>query len=157
MTHENFHKKNTQLINDGFQRFRATEDCGTVECQFYGQKTTHFHCRWDSREGQGSCPRVVWSVCLLLPNCKLRSTHRDLIFLCCEHLSTALETELMLHGRCDFQNLATDHSEGKSGLSVIWGNCTSKYILGSFGKEITVLFRVWLKQAFNILLMALPC
>lgn len=46
MTHENFHKKNAQLINDGFQRFRATEDCGTVGCQFYGQKTTHFHCRW---------------------------------------------------------------------------------------------------------------
>ncbi|XP_010779485.1 zinc finger protein castor homolog 1 isoform X7 [Notothenia coriiceps] len=45
MTHENFHKKNAQLINDGFQRFRATEDCGTVACQFYGQKTTHFHCR----------------------------------------------------------------------------------------------------------------
>ncbi|XP_069466061.1 zinc finger protein castor homolog 1 isoform X5 [Ambystoma mexicanum] len=45
MTHENFHKKNTQLINDGFQRFRATEDCGTLDCQFYGQKTTHFHCR----------------------------------------------------------------------------------------------------------------
>ncbi|XP_062248200.1 zinc finger protein castor homolog 1 isoform X5 [Platichthys flesus] len=45
MTHENFHKKNAQLINDGFQRFRATEDCGTVQCQFYGQKTTHFHCR----------------------------------------------------------------------------------------------------------------
>uniref|UniRef100_A0ABI7ZV72 C2H2-type domain-containing protein n=1 Tax=Felis catus TaxID=9685 RepID=A0ABI7ZV72_FELCA len=45
MTHENFHKKNTQLINDGFQRFRATEDCGTADCQFYGQKTTHFHCR----------------------------------------------------------------------------------------------------------------
>uniref|UniRef100_A0AAY5EPJ6 C2H2-type domain-containing protein n=1 Tax=Electrophorus electricus TaxID=8005 RepID=A0AAY5EPJ6_ELEEL len=45
MTHENFHKKNAQLINDGFQRFRATEDCGTVSCQFYGQKTTHFHCR----------------------------------------------------------------------------------------------------------------
>ncbi|XP_066528054.1 zinc finger protein castor homolog 1 isoform X3 [Hoplias malabaricus] len=45
MTHENFHKKNAQLINDGFQRFRATEDCGTVNCQFYGQKTTHFHCR----------------------------------------------------------------------------------------------------------------
>ncbi|XP_028307710.1 zinc finger protein castor homolog 1 isoform X3 [Gouania willdenowi] len=45
MTHENFHKKNAQLINDGFQRFRATEDCGTVVCQFYGQKTTHFHCR----------------------------------------------------------------------------------------------------------------
>ena len=45
MTHENFHKKNTQLINDGFHRFRATEDCGTADCQFYGQKTTHFHCR----------------------------------------------------------------------------------------------------------------
>ncbi len=25
----------------------ATEDCGTVGCQFYGQKTTHFHCRYD--------------------------------------------------------------------------------------------------------------
>ncbi|XP_073795202.1 zinc finger protein castor homolog 1 isoform X13 [Danio rerio] len=45
MTHENFHKKNAQLINDGFQRFRAVEDCGTVGCQFYAQKTTHFHCR----------------------------------------------------------------------------------------------------------------
>nr|XP_042708848.1 zinc finger protein castor homolog 1 isoform X9 [Chrysemys picta bellii] len=58
MTHENFHKKNTQLINDGFQRFRATEDCGTVDCQFYGQKTTHFHCREratdDSRPVQSS-------------------------------------------------------------------------------------------------------
>lgn len=51
MTHENFHKKNAQLINDGFQRFRATEDCGTVGCQFYGQKTTHFHCRWLSFHG----------------------------------------------------------------------------------------------------------
>lgn len=58
MTHENFHKKNTQLINDGFQRFRATEDCGTADCQFYGQKTTHFHCRYwaAGREGAGREP-----------------------------------------------------------------------------------------------------
>lgn len=61
MTHENFHKKNTQLINDGFQRFRATEDCGTADCQFYGQKTTHFHCRWapQAEGGQGQlCSRA---------------------------------------------------------------------------------------------------
>ncbi|XP_070562081.1 zinc finger protein castor homolog 1-like isoform X2 [Ptychodera flava] len=45
ITHENFHKKNAALISDGFQRFRATEDCGTLTCSFYGQKTTHFHCR----------------------------------------------------------------------------------------------------------------
>ncbi|XP_071476914.1 uncharacterized protein [Diadema antillarum] len=45
LTHENFHKKNFTLLNDGFQRFRATEDCGTPRCSFYGQKTTHFHCR----------------------------------------------------------------------------------------------------------------
>lgn len=55
MTHENFHKKNTQLINDGFQRFRATEDCGTADCQFYGQKTTHFHCRWAPPRGSTAC------------------------------------------------------------------------------------------------------
>ncbi|KAI8500537.1 Zinc finger protein castor 1 [Branchiostoma belcheri] len=45
MTHENFHKKNAAFISEGFQRFRATEDCGIITCSFYGQKTTHFHCR----------------------------------------------------------------------------------------------------------------
>ncbi|XP_077869302.1 zinc finger protein castor homolog 1 [Saccoglossus kowalevskii] len=45
ITHENFHKKNAALISDGFQRFRATEDCGSLCCGFYAQKTTHFHCR----------------------------------------------------------------------------------------------------------------
>ncbi|XP_033107700.1 zinc finger protein castor homolog 1-like [Anneissia japonica] len=45
LTHENYHKKNASLLNDGFQRFRATEDCGVNTCSFYGQKTTHFHCR----------------------------------------------------------------------------------------------------------------
>ncbi|XP_038076204.1 zinc finger protein castor homolog 1-like isoform X2 [Patiria miniata] len=45
LTHENFHKKNMSLINEGFQRFRATEDCGVPNCTFYGHKTTHFHCR----------------------------------------------------------------------------------------------------------------
>ncbi|XP_071946208.1 zinc finger protein castor homolog 1-like [Antedon mediterranea] len=45
LTHENYHKKNASLLSDGFQRFRATEDCGVNSCTFYGQKTTHFHCR----------------------------------------------------------------------------------------------------------------
>lgn len=78
MTHENFHKKNTQLINDGFQRFRATEDCGTADCQFYGQKTTHFHCRYppgrlagEARRPRGGTegwkpgPRGGWGPCVL--------------------------------------------------------------------------------------------
>uniref|UniRef100_UPI00358FDA03 zinc finger protein castor homolog 1-like n=1 Tax=Myxine glutinosa TaxID=7769 RepID=UPI00358FDA03 len=45
MTHENFHRKHAALISDGFQRFRAAEDCGQMECAFRAQKTTHFHCR----------------------------------------------------------------------------------------------------------------
>lgn len=43
--HENFHKKNASLLNEGFQRYRATEDCGKQTCEFYGMKTTHFHCQ----------------------------------------------------------------------------------------------------------------
>lgn len=44
MTHANFHKKNKKFITDGFQRFRASEDCGMEACQFREQHTTHFHC-----------------------------------------------------------------------------------------------------------------
>ncbi|XP_071109197.1 zinc finger protein castor homolog 1-like [Haliotis cracherodii] len=43
--HANYHRKDSAIIMEGFQRFRATEDCGTPSCQFYGQRTTHFHCR----------------------------------------------------------------------------------------------------------------
>ncbi|KAK6177137.1 hypothetical protein SNE40_015302 [Patella caerulea] len=43
--HANYHRKDSAIILEGFQRFRATEDCGTPSCQFYGQRTTHFHCR----------------------------------------------------------------------------------------------------------------
>ncbi|ESO88888.1 hypothetical protein LOTGIDRAFT_94426, partial [Lottia gigantea] len=43
--HANYHRKDSAIIHEGFQRFRATEDCGTTACQFYGQRTTHFHCR----------------------------------------------------------------------------------------------------------------
>ncbi|KAH9490008.1 hypothetical protein Btru_036245 [Bulinus truncatus] len=43
--HANFHRKDSAIIQEGFQRFRATEDCGTTQCVFYGQRTTHFHCR----------------------------------------------------------------------------------------------------------------
>ncbi|XP_013088820.2 uncharacterized protein LOC106072911 [Biomphalaria glabrata] len=43
--HANFHRKDSAIIQEGFQRFRATEDCGTTSCMFYGQRTTHFHCR----------------------------------------------------------------------------------------------------------------
>ncbi|XP_041378245.1 zinc finger protein castor homolog 1-like [Gigantopelta aegis] len=43
--HANYHRKDSAIIQEGFQRFRATEDCGTTSCSFYGQRTTHFHCR----------------------------------------------------------------------------------------------------------------
>lgn len=43
--HSNYHKKDLAIIQEGFQRFRATEDCGDTSCSFYGQRTTHFHCR----------------------------------------------------------------------------------------------------------------
>lgn len=41
--HANYHRKDTAIIQEGFQRFRATEDCLTPSCPFQGQKTTHFH------------------------------------------------------------------------------------------------------------------
>lgn len=43
--HANYHRKDTAIIQEGFQRFRATENCGTAACLFFGQRTTHFHCR----------------------------------------------------------------------------------------------------------------
>ncbi|XP_064461126.1 zinc finger protein castor homolog 1-like [Ornithodoros turicata] len=43
--HANYHRKDSAIIQEGFQRFRATEDCNTPSCLFYGQRTTHFHCR----------------------------------------------------------------------------------------------------------------
>ncbi|XP_071043666.1 zinc finger protein castor homolog 1 isoform X3 [Parasteatoda tepidariorum] len=43
--HANYHRKDTAIIQEGFQRFRATENCATASCLFFGQRTTHFHCR----------------------------------------------------------------------------------------------------------------
>ncbi|XP_035712778.1 uncharacterized protein LOC110856166 isoform X3 [Folsomia candida] len=43
--HANYHRKDSAIIQEGFQRFRAAEDCGTDNCTFRHQKTTHFHCR----------------------------------------------------------------------------------------------------------------
>ena len=42
--HANYHRKDSAIMSEGFQRFRATEDCGSQTCAFYGQRTTHFHC-----------------------------------------------------------------------------------------------------------------
>nr|XP_046917356.1 zinc finger protein castor homolog 1-like [Dermatophagoides farinae] len=46
--HANYHRKDTAIIQEGFQRFRATENCLLECCAFFGQKTTHFHCRRDN-------------------------------------------------------------------------------------------------------------
>ncbi|XP_023317160.1 zinc finger protein castor homolog 1-like isoform X2 [Trichogramma pretiosum] len=43
--HANYHRKDSAIIQEGFQRFRATESCATDYCPFVGQRTTHFHCR----------------------------------------------------------------------------------------------------------------
>ena len=43
--HANYHRKDSAIIQEGFQRYRATEDCATSYCAFAGQRTTHFHCR----------------------------------------------------------------------------------------------------------------
>ncbi|XP_018652689.1 hypothetical protein Smp_146710 [Schistosoma mansoni] len=43
--HANYHRKDAVIIQEGFQRFRATEDCGITKCPFYKECTTHFHCR----------------------------------------------------------------------------------------------------------------
>ncbi|KAJ8686613.1 hypothetical protein QAD02_022407 [Eretmocerus hayati] len=43
--HANYHRKDSAIIQEGFQRFRATENCVTEYCPFAGQRTTHFHCR----------------------------------------------------------------------------------------------------------------
>ncbi|XP_058450341.1 uncharacterized protein LOC131429908 [Malaya genurostris] len=43
--HANYHRKHEAIVKNGFQRFRATEECKTDHCVFKGQKTTHFHCR----------------------------------------------------------------------------------------------------------------
>lgn len=46
--HSNYHRKDIAIIQEGFQRFRATECCETPSCAFYGQRTTHFHCIRDN-------------------------------------------------------------------------------------------------------------
>uniref|UniRef100_A0A182UIN2 C2H2-type domain-containing protein n=1 Tax=Anopheles melas TaxID=34690 RepID=A0A182UIN2_9DIPT len=43
--HANYHRKHEAIVKNGFQRFRATEDCNTDYCAFRTQRTTHFHCR----------------------------------------------------------------------------------------------------------------
>lgn len=46
--HANYHRKDSAIIQEGFQRYRATEECRTSYCAFFGQRTTHFHCRRDN-------------------------------------------------------------------------------------------------------------
>ena len=43
--HANYHRKTSVIQQQGFQRFRATEDCADATCPFHLQRTTHFHCR----------------------------------------------------------------------------------------------------------------
>lgn len=42
--HSNSHQKDSAIIQEGFQRYRATENCDTNYCTFSQLQTTHFHC-----------------------------------------------------------------------------------------------------------------
>ena len=42
--HFNYHRKDNAIQREGFLRFRGAEDCGSDECMYRNQKTTHFHC-----------------------------------------------------------------------------------------------------------------
>lgn len=46
--HANFHRKDSEIVNEGFRRFRAHENCRIESCPFYGKKISHYHC---CREG----------------------------------------------------------------------------------------------------------
>lgn len=43
--HANFHRKNIEIIQEGFQRFRAIENCKTSYCPFLSKSTSHYHCK----------------------------------------------------------------------------------------------------------------
>ncbi|VDN96607.1 unnamed protein product [Rodentolepis nana] len=43
--HANFHRKDAVIMQEGFRRFRAAEDCGSQDCPFSKERTTHFHCQ----------------------------------------------------------------------------------------------------------------
>lgn len=92
-------------------------------------------------------------VCLL-PSREFRSIHRDSIFPGVA-FSVLLLRGLMLQGRCDCQDLSTEHR---------WLVCGDlrkerKHIQESFGKEITVLnsCQSSTQGDTNTLLMALSC
>ncbi|XP_033162398.1 transcription factor castor isoform X2 [Drosophila mauritiana] len=46
--HANFHRKDSEIVNEGFRRFRAHETCRIEDCPFFGKKISHYHC---CREG----------------------------------------------------------------------------------------------------------
>ncbi|SPP83147.1 transcription factor castor isoform X2 [Drosophila guanche] len=46
--HANFHRKDSEIVNEGFRRFRAHENCRIEDCPFFGRKISHYHC---CREG----------------------------------------------------------------------------------------------------------
>ncbi|KAL5290153.1 CASZ1.2 family protein [Megaselia abdita] len=43
--HANFHRKNIEIIQEGFQRYRAIEDCKTEYCPFSSKCISHYHCK----------------------------------------------------------------------------------------------------------------
>lgn len=68
--HANYHRKDSAIMQEGFQRFRATEDCATDYCAFNGQRTTHFHCirppcnyTFKNKADMGNNLRAIFNFC----------------------------------------------------------------------------------------------
>ncbi|VDM01837.1 unnamed protein product [Schistocephalus solidus] len=43
--HANYHRKDAVILQEGFQRYRATEVCDVPNCPYADERTTHFHCK----------------------------------------------------------------------------------------------------------------
>ncbi|BHF82956.1 Zinc finger protein castor 1 [Sparganum proliferum] len=43
--HANYHRKDAVILQEGFQRYRATEVCDVPDCPYVDERTTHFHCK----------------------------------------------------------------------------------------------------------------
>lgn len=134
--HANYHRKDSAIIQEGFQRFRATEECQTTYCAFFGQRTTHFHCRRDNcqytfknKADMGkSLDFLLWHFCWWVFIEKHKSYHiKD------EQLSRDGFKKFMKNEACGFENCR--FSRISNHIHCIRANCS--YVLHSSGQLLS--------------------
>lgn len=153
--HANYHRKDSAIMSEGFQRFRATEDCGTMSCTFYGQRTTHFHClrpeckftfknkadmekhksyhQKDEVLGRDGFKKFMKYEHCMYPRCRYSkvSNHIHCIRKGCDyvlHSTAQLYSHKRKHERRDFEN-AYKHFQDTNQASPQSGRSTEKPIL----------------------------